>query len=106
MHLVLSTCSPDAASALARQLVEERFAACCNAIPGVWSTYWWDGRLQTDTEVLMVFKAPADRVPALMARLAELHPYDVPEILALPVEAGFEPYLAWVDRETRPSPTA
>lgn len=102
MHLVLSTCAPADAPALARQLVEERFAACCNAIPGVQSTYWWEGKVQIDTEVLMVFKTPEDRVPALMARLAELHPYDVPEILAFPIEAGFEPYLAWVDREARP----
>lgn len=104
MHLVLSTCTPQEAPALARQIVEERFAACCNALPGVMSTYWWEGAVQTDTEVLLVFKTPADRVSALMARLEELHPYDVPEILAFPIEAGHAPYLAWVEREARPTP--
>lgn len=101
MHLVLSTCGAAAAPELARALVEARLAACCNAIPGIASTYWWEGRVQTDTEVLLIFKTPAERVPALMERLAALHPYEVPEILAFPIEAGFAPYLAWVEREAR-----
>lgn len=104
MHLVLSTCSPDQAPTLARRIVEERFAACCNAIPGVQSTYWWEGVVQTEAETLLVFKTPADRVQALMTRLTELHPYDVPEVLSFPIAAGFEPYLAWVEREGRPVP--
>jgi periplasmic divalent cation tolerance protein len=102
MHVVLSTCSPADARGIARRLVEERLAACCNAVPGVESTYWWEGEVQTDSETLLIFKTPGDRVAALMARLEELHPYDVPEMLALPVEAGFEPYIAWVEREGRP----
>jgi periplasmic divalent cation tolerance protein len=100
MNLVLSTCPHDAAPELARRIVEERLAACCNCVPGVQSTYWWQGRVTTDTEALLVFKVPADRAERLMARLKELHPYELPEILLLPVSGGFEPYLSWVARET------
>lgn len=100
IKLVLSTCPAEAAPELARCLVAERLAACCNCLPGVQSTYWWEGRVTTDTEALLIFKVPQARVQALMTRLKELHPYELPEILALPVESGFEPYLAWVARET------
>jgi periplasmic divalent cation tolerance protein len=101
IQLVLSTCGPAEAETLGRQLVEERLAACCNAIPGVKSTYWWQGALCTDEETLLVFKTTPDLLDDFMERLQELHPYETPEILALPVEKGLDKYLAWVERETR-----
>jgi periplasmic divalent cation tolerance protein len=94
IQLVLSTCSPADAEALGRQLVEERLAACCNRIPGVLSTYWWEGNVTSDEEVLLVFKTT--RLDELMTRLKALHPYETPEILAIPVERGLEAYMAWV----------
>lgn len=90
------------AASLARSLVESRVVACVNVVPGVRSFYWWDGAVQDDREDLLVCKTTEDRLPALMDRVRELHPYDVPEILALPVEAGHPPYVAWVRDETRP----
>ena len=100
-RVVLMT-APDrsAAEQLARRLVEERLAACANLLPGIASLFWWEGRVQRADEVLLLLKTRADRVTALIARAAELHPYDVPEVLALAVEAGFTPYLEWVSAES------
>ena len=101
-RIVFCTC-PDATTAarLARTLVDERLAACVNAIGGVASTYRWNGAVETAEEVLLVIKTTADRLEAMQARLVAEHPYDVPEVLALDPAAGYAPYLAWLDRETR-----
>ncbi|HEY9723093.1 MAG TPA: divalent-cation tolerance protein CutA [Oscillatoriaceae cyanobacterium] len=99
MHLVFSTCPQDQATAIAERLVEARLAACCNCLPAISSVYWWEGKLTREEEALLIFKVPAARLEVMMARLAELHPYEVPEILAVPVSAGFAPYLAWVAAE-------
>ncbi|MDB5097994.1 MAG: CutA [Cyanobacteria bacterium RYN_339] len=94
IQLVLSTCSPADADALGRRVVEERLAACCNRVPGVLSTYWWEGKVTTDEEVLLIFKTT--RADALLERLKALHPYETPEILVIPVERGLEAYMNWV----------
>ena len=86
--------SPDKAAEIARILVDEGLAACVNLLPAVRSIYRWKEQLQDDTETLAVIKtASAD---ALIARLVALHPYELPEAIALPVVAGHAPYLAWV----------
>ena len=87
---------PDKAEAISRALVSEGHAACANLIPGVRSFYVWDGALQEDQEILVVLKTTRDRLTALTARLVELHPYKVPEVIALPVDGGHAPYLEWV----------
>jgi len=92
--------SLDKAAAIARALVEERLAACGNVLPGLRSIYRWEGNVQDDAEALLVLKTTRARFPALRDRILQLHPYQVPEVLALPVEAGSEPYLAWVAGET------
>ncbi|HVF35787.1 MAG TPA: divalent-cation tolerance protein CutA [Candidatus Saccharimonadia bacterium] len=89
------------ADALARTLVEERLAACVNRIAGVVSTYRWEGEITADPELLLLIKTTADRFDALRARIVELHPYELPEVIAVPIEAGFERYLAWIADETR-----
>jgi periplasmic divalent cation tolerance protein len=106
-RLVVMT-APDRATAesLAKSVVGERLAACASLVPGLTSLFWWEGRVQRADEVLLLLKTQADRVPALIARAAELHPYDVPEVLALPVDAGFGPYLEWVRVESRPRGSA
>ena len=103
VRVVLVT-APDraAAEALAERLVEERLAACASLVEGLASLFWWEGRIQRADEVLLLLKTPAERVPALITRAAELHPYDVPEVLALAVEAGHAPYLDWVRAEAVP----
>ena len=95
--LCYCTC-PDAESAqrIARALVAERLAACVNCLPGITSTYRWQDEVTTDDEHLLLIKTTADRFEALKARLLALHPYDVPELIAVPVERGHEAYLAWV----------
>lgn len=95
--LVLST-FPDAATArtAAEALVNERLAACVNLLRGVESVYRWEGKVESGAEVLAVIKTTGERYPALESRLRELHPYDVPEIVALPAAAVAESYLQWV----------
>ena len=101
--LVVLVTAPSAeqAAALARALVEARLAACGNVVPGLRSIYRWEGRVQDEPEALLVLKTTRDRLEALRERVLALHPYDVPEVLALPVEAGSAAYLAWLAAETR-----
>lgn len=95
--VALVTCPDEATGlALARTLVEERLAACVSVGGAVRSIYRWQGKVEEADERLLVLKARADRLEALAARLVELHPYDVPELLVLPVERGLGPYLEWV----------
>lgn len=94
---------PDAESAgkAGGSLVEERLAACVNVIPQLRSIYEWQGEICDDPEVLAVIKTARDRFETLQGRLAELHPYDCPEILGIPVEQGHGDYLSWVVETTR-----
>ncbi|HXW98114.1 MAG TPA: divalent-cation tolerance protein CutA [Methanomicrobiales archaeon] len=100
--IVLSTV-PEADSArIAETLVSERLAACVNAAP-VRSCYRWKGGICRDREELLVIKTREGLFPRLMERLREIHPYEVPEILAVPVWGGFSGYLGWVLDETGPA---
>lgn len=92
--------SAEKAAEIARVLVGEKLAACMN-ISAVRSIYVWKDALQDDAEALGVIKTTADRYAALAQRIVELHPYEVPEIIALPVGDGHAPYLAWVVAQTR-----
>ena len=86
----------DTARKAVRALVEERLIACGNIIPGVESIYEWKGKLETSAEVTVLCKTIASRADEAQARLRALHPYEVPEILRVPVAAGWPDYLAWV----------
>ena len=90
----------DVGRRLARALVERRLAACANLIPGVRSIYRWDGEVRDEAEVLLVIKTVAGRISELEAALAELHPYDVPECIALEPASVEAKYLAWLVDET------
>lgn len=105
--IALSTC-PDEATArrIAETLVSERLATCVNRVTGTASTYFWDGRLQDDAEILLIMKTTAARLAGLDARLRALHPYEVPELVALPVVGGNERYLRWVRSGVAPESTA
>jgi periplasmic divalent cation tolerance protein len=87
---------------IASALVEERLAACVNLVSGIRSIYRWEGRIEEDAEVLLVVKTRADRAGALVDRVGELHPYDLPEVLLLPAVGGSLPYLDWVRGEAAP----
>lgn len=95
------TVAPDATVArrLATSMVDERLAACVSILAGVTSIFRWDGSVQEESEVMLLAKTTTDTEPILRARLAELHPYDVPEILSLPVADGHAPYLQWIREE-------
>lgn len=82
-------------------LVEKQAAACVNVVPGLRSIYRWQGEVHDDAEVLGVIKTTRGAYPRLEALLLEAHPYDTPEILALPVETGAEAYVKWVGREVQ-----
>lgn len=84
------------AEGLARALVGEGLAACANLVPGIRSIYRWKGEICEDAEVLLVLKTLDAAVPALTARVVELHPYDLPEVLCLPVAGGSAAYLGWI----------
>jgi periplasmic divalent cation tolerance protein len=93
--------SADEAARIGRTLVEERLAACVNALGPIRSIYRWEGAVEEADEHLLVVKARRADLPALDVRVRELHSYDVPEVLALPVTGGSARYLAWLDEATR-----
>jgi periplasmic divalent cation tolerance protein len=101
--VVLSTVGKaEDAARIARALVERRLAACVNIVPGVRSVYRWQGRVEEDEERLLVIKTRRDRFDALREALVALHPYELPEAIVLPIEAGHAPYLAWLDESVAP----
>lgn len=97
--VVMTTVSNrEQAEKLARSVLEARLAACVQ-IQDITSFYWWDGKINRDAEQLLYLKTTADKYPALEAHLVANHSYDTPEVLRLPVEAGFEKYLRWMEKE-------
>lgn len=89
--------SEETAVKIASALVNEKLAACVNIVPGLRSIYRWEGKICDDREVLLVAKTKQAIFEKLKNRVASLHPYTTPEIIAIPVTAGFEDYLKWVD---------
>jgi periplasmic divalent cation tolerance protein len=103
--IAMTTCpAAPIADRIAQTLVGEGFAACVNQISGITSTYIWQGQIQTDTETLLIIKTTEGRFEPLKTRLAGLHPYELPELVAIPVCAGAENYLDWI-RDTVKRPT-
>lgn len=102
---VVFVTAPEAvAPVLARAVVERGLAACVNLIPGVRSIYSWRGAVQDDAEVVMMMKTARDRFDALRAAIVSLHPYEVCEVIGLPIADGSAPYLDWIRVCTRPQP--
>ncbi len=84
------------AAEIARILVEEKLAACGNVVPGIRSIYAWEGKICDDPEALLILKVPAKRVQELSDRVVAIHPYDLPEVVALRIEGGNEKYIDWI----------
>ena len=100
--VVFTTCALESdAERMARALVDGRLAACVNVVPGVRSFYHWKGETQSSQEFLLIVKTSRDLFGALRAEMERIHPYEVPELLALPVVAGAENYLAWLQANLR-----
>ncbi|HEX9194721.1 MAG TPA: divalent-cation tolerance protein CutA [Azonexus sp.] len=99
--LVLTNCpDEESANAIALALVEERLAACVNILPRVQSVYRWQGAVESATEIPLFIKSTAANYPALEAAIRSRHPYQLPEIIALPVTHGLPAYLDWIARES------
>jgi periplasmic divalent cation tolerance protein len=100
--VVLTTCAVESdAERMARALIDGRLAACVNVVPGVRSFYHWKGETQSSQEFLLIVKTSRDLFGALRAEMEKLHPYELPELLALPVVAGAEDYLSWLQSNLR-----
>ncbi len=84
------------AAEIARTVVEERLAACGNVLPGIRSIYRWQGAVHDDAEALLILKAPRKRFQELCDRVVALHPYEVPEVIGLPITGGSEKYIDWI----------
>ncbi len=102
LRVLFVTAPPADAPALGRTLVEERLVACANVLPGATSFYWWQGALCRDEEAVLWMETTAGRLEAATARLREIHPYEVPKIVAFTPAAVHGPYAAWVHAETSP----
>jgi len=100
--LVLCTCpTREAASAIATALLEERLAACVNQLPGVKSLYRWEGHVEDDDELMLLIKTTTSQYPAVEAMIRSLHPYEVPEIIGIPLTIGSDAYFDWIRNSVR-----
>ena len=99
--LVLTTCPGTiTAKKMANDLVVEKLAACVQVVPGVLSFFRWVGKVNNSEEILLLIKTTTDRYPQLEERITSLHPYELPEIITLPINGGLEGYLAWIETNT------
>lgn len=101
MKVALCTTPKNKSEQLAQILLEEKLAACVNIIPGIKSMYWWDGKIQTDTEDLLVIKTKEELVKELTEKIKEVHPYEIPEIIILNVEDGNNEYIDWIIKSVK-----
>lgn len=100
--VVLITVPPgEAADKVSRRILEEKLAACVNQVPQVRSLYWWEGKIHDDAETLLVVKTTRSLFPRLVQAVKNVHPYEVPEVIALPILEGSESYLKWIAEATR-----
>lgn len=99
--VVLVTCPPEKAQAMATLLVEQRVAACVNVVPSLQSIYRWKDEVQSEGEALLIVKTARDRFDDLKRAVLENHPYELPEVIGVTVDQGHAPYLEWVVESTR-----
>jgi periplasmic divalent cation tolerance protein len=99
----VTTGSSEEAEKIAEALVQERLAACVNIVPAITSIYRWQGEVHRDSEVLLIAKSRPELFDSLAARVKELHSYEVPEVIALPIVVGSEAYLNWIDEAVKVS---
>jgi len=101
-HIVvyITVPSKEAGQQIATVLLASRLAACVNIIPNITSIYHWQGAINQDDELLLIAKTRAELFETLATKVKEVHPYEVPEVIAMPIVAGTKEYLAWIDTET------
>jgi periplasmic divalent cation tolerance protein len=91
----------EVAQKLSHGLVEQRLAACVNIIPKIQSVYWWDGKVQNDSEILLMLKTKTALLEEVIQYVKSNHPYEVPEVISAPIEKGNPDYLKWIDQSTK-----
>ncbi|HID66021.1 MAG TPA: divalent-cation tolerance protein CutA [Aquificaceae bacterium] len=96
-YVVLITTPVDKGEEIANFIIENKLGACVNVVKEVRSIYWWKGNIEKDTEALLVVKTSAEKFNQLIREVKKIHPYTVPEIIALPIVAGNPEYLNWID---------
>jgi adenylate kinase len=101
VKIVFVTCPPDRAGEIASHLLSQKVCACVSAVPGLESRYWWEGQLETAQESLLIVKCADELVETVIEKVKEVHPYQVPEVVAFSIEAGNPDYLAWVRGDPR-----
>jgi periplasmic divalent cation tolerance protein len=103
MHIVVFATVPseEVGMKIAKEVVEKRLAACANLTGGITSVYWWENKVQEDKEMLLIMKTKLQLFNKLEDEIRKNHPYEVPEIIALPLVTGFKPYLSWISKETQ-----
>lgn len=99
----ITTGSVQEAEILAKTLVEKKLAACGNIVPAIRSIFWWQGKLENEQEALLILKSRSALLSDIIRVVKTLHSYDEPEIIAIPILAGSESYLAWIEKETQSS---
>ncbi len=103
-RIVLCTCSDmGTAEAIAKRLVASRLAACVNIVPGLTSVYLWKGAVESDAELLLVVKTTKARYAAVEPAIVEAHPYELPEVVCVPIVAGLPGYLKWIEEAVSPA---
>ncbi|GAB6065387.1 divalent-cation tolerance protein CutA [Aquifex pyrophilus] len=100
-YVVFITAPVDKGEEIANYIVENKLGACVNVVPEVSSVYWWKGNIEKDKEALLVVKTSAEKFGELVSKVKEVHPYTVPEIIALPIVAGNPDYLNWIDESLK-----
>jgi len=101
IRVVLVSIPREEANKLARSLVENHLAACINVVPKIESYFWWNNKLEHDEEALLIIKTTQQRFDELRAWVVENHPYDLPEVISLPLSDGLSDYIEWVKKETK-----
>ena len=105
--IVYTTCGNiTEAESIARNLIDNRLAACVNVIPGLLSYYRWQGKVENDTELLLMIKTAGNLIDEVRNALETLHSYDLPEMIVLPIIGGSPNYLEWLEQEVQPGPSA
>jgi len=101
MKVLLCTIHKDKSEDMARILLEEKLVACVNILPSITSLYWWNGEIQKDMEDLLILKTKDELTNDLVEKIKEIHPYDIPEVIALNVEDGNREYIDWINKSVK-----
>ena len=99
--LLITTATAEEAQRISRVLLEQKKVACVNIVPKVNSFFWWQGKLDSAEESLLIVKTKASQLSEIVPLVKELHSYDIPELIALPIIGGNQDYLAWIQKEVR-----